>query len=161
MNRNSRFALVLTVALAAAGVASFIVYRVVASIPVREVEVASLKAVVAARSIPVGTIVTKITSSWCRGRREPRARLVHRGRRVVNRGASSRWPRTSRSPSRSLPRSVRAAGCRRRFQRHAGDLGPHQRGDGRRGLRHSWDPRGRPRHREEGHTRTSRSRGRS
>ncbi len=43
MNRNSRFALVLSVALAAAGAASFVVYRVVASIPVREVEVASLK----------------------------------------------------------------------------------------------------------------------
>ena len=59
MNRNSRFVLVLTVALAAAGAASFIVYRVVASIPVREVEVASHNAVVAAMPIPVGTIVTK------------------------------------------------------------------------------------------------------
>src|SRR5262245_8511791 len=59
MNRNARLALVLTVALGAAGVASFGVYRVVASIPVREVEVASLQIVVAARAIPVGTIVTK------------------------------------------------------------------------------------------------------
>ena len=59
MNRNARFALVLTVALGAAAAASFAVYRVVSSIPVREVEVASLQAVVAARSIPVGTIVTK------------------------------------------------------------------------------------------------------
>jgi pilus assembly protein CpaB len=58
MNRNARFALVLTIALAVAGAASFIVYRVVSSIPVREVEVASLQAVVAARPIPVGTIVT-------------------------------------------------------------------------------------------------------
>lgn len=59
MNRNARFALVLTIALAVAGVASFVVYRVVSSIPVREVEVASLQAVVAARPIPVGTLVTK------------------------------------------------------------------------------------------------------
>jgi pilus assembly protein CpaB len=59
MNRNARFALVLTVALGAAGAASYVVYRVVSSIPVREVEVASLHAVVAAREIPVGTIVTK------------------------------------------------------------------------------------------------------
>ena len=59
MNRNARLALVLTVALGAAGAASFVVYRVVAAIPVREVEVASLQAVVAARPIPVGTIVTK------------------------------------------------------------------------------------------------------
>jgi pilus assembly protein CpaB len=59
MNRNKRLALVLTLALAAAGAASFVVYRVVASIPVREVEVASQQTVVAAKSIPVGTIVTK------------------------------------------------------------------------------------------------------
>jgi pilus assembly protein CpaB len=59
MNRNARLALVLTVALGAAGLASFGVYRVVAAIPVREVEVVSLEAVVAAKPIPVGTIVTK------------------------------------------------------------------------------------------------------
>jgi pilus assembly protein CpaB len=58
MSRNTRLALVLAVALSAAGAASFVVYRVVSSIPVREVEVASLHAVVAAKSIPVGTIVT-------------------------------------------------------------------------------------------------------
>ena len=59
MSRNARLALVLIVALGAAGAASFGVYRVVAAIPVREVEVASLQAVVAARPIPVGAIVTK------------------------------------------------------------------------------------------------------
>jgi pilus assembly protein CpaB len=58
MNRNARLALVLIVALGAAGLASFGVYRVVSAMPVREVEVASLQAVVAARPIPVGTIVT-------------------------------------------------------------------------------------------------------
>ena len=59
MSRNARLALVLTVALGAAGLASFGVYRIVAAIPVREVEVVSLETVVAARPIPVGTIVTK------------------------------------------------------------------------------------------------------
>jgi pilus assembly protein CpaB len=59
MNRNKRLALVLAIALSAAGAASFVVYRVVMAIPVREVEVASLETVVAAKSIPVGTIVTK------------------------------------------------------------------------------------------------------
>ena len=59
MSRNARLALVLTVALGAAGAASFGVYRVVAAIPVREVEVASMHAVVAPKRIPVGTIVTK------------------------------------------------------------------------------------------------------
>jgi pilus assembly protein CpaB len=59
MSRNARLVLVLAVALSAAGAASFIVYRVVSSIPVREIEVATLEAVVAAKSIPVGTIITK------------------------------------------------------------------------------------------------------
>ncbi len=59
MSRNARLALVLAVALTAAGAASFVVYRVVSAIPVREVEVATLQAVVAAKSIPVGTIITK------------------------------------------------------------------------------------------------------
>jgi pilus assembly protein CpaB len=58
MSRNARLALVLAVALTAAGLASLVVYQVVSSIPVREVEVASLQTVVAAKSIPVGTIVT-------------------------------------------------------------------------------------------------------
>jgi pilus assembly protein CpaB len=59
MSRNARLALVLAVALGAAGAASFVVYRVVSSIPVREIEVASLQAVVAAKTIPVGTLVTR------------------------------------------------------------------------------------------------------
>jgi pilus assembly protein CpaB len=58
MSRNARLALVLAVALTAAGLASLVVYQVVSAIPVREIEVASLHAVVAAKSIPVGTIVT-------------------------------------------------------------------------------------------------------
>jgi pilus assembly protein CpaB len=58
MNRNARLGIVLTVALGAAGLASFGVYRVVAAMPVREVEVVSIETVVAARPIPVGTIVT-------------------------------------------------------------------------------------------------------
>ena len=58
MSRNARLALVLAVALTAAGAASLVVYQVVSAIPVREVEVASLHAVVAAKPIPVGTILT-------------------------------------------------------------------------------------------------------
>jgi pilus assembly protein CpaB len=59
MSRNARLALVLAVALGAAGAASFVVYRVVAAIPVREVEVKSTETVVAAKAIPVGTLVTR------------------------------------------------------------------------------------------------------
>jgi pilus assembly protein CpaB len=58
MSRNARLALVLAVALTAAGIASLVVYQVVSAIPVREVEIASQYAVVAAKSIPVGTIIT-------------------------------------------------------------------------------------------------------
>jgi pilus assembly protein CpaB len=88
MNRNARLALVLTVALVAAGMASFGVYRVVAAIPVREVEVASLQIVVAARSIPVGTIVTKDhvkLVAW--PQRNPVAGSFTKIEDVLNRGA--------------------------------------------------------------------------
>jgi pilus assembly protein CpaB len=59
MDRNSRLFLVLVIAIAVAGVASYAVYRAISRIPVREVEVASVQAAVAARPIPVGTIITK------------------------------------------------------------------------------------------------------
>ena len=50
---------VLVVAVVVAGAASYAVYRAVASIPVRQVEIATAKAVVAARSLPIGTLVTR------------------------------------------------------------------------------------------------------
>jgi pilus assembly protein CpaB len=88
MSRNTRLALVLAVALTAAGLASLTVYQVVAAIPVREVEVASLHAVVAAKSIPVGTIVTsehvKLVP-W--PARNPVPGAFNRIEAVVNRGA--------------------------------------------------------------------------
>jgi pilus assembly protein CpaB len=49
----------MAVATLMAGIASLGVYTAVKSIPVREVEVVSLQAVVAAKSIPVGTVLTK------------------------------------------------------------------------------------------------------
>ncbi|MGE4054718.1 MAG: Flp pilus assembly protein CpaB [Vicinamibacterales bacterium] len=58
MNRNARTALVLGVALLFASVASFLVYRAVQQIPVREVEVAQVFTIVAARPITVGTMLT-------------------------------------------------------------------------------------------------------
>ena len=58
MSRNARLALVLTRRARCRGRGQLVIYRVVAAIPVREVEVASLQAVVAAKPIPVGTIVT-------------------------------------------------------------------------------------------------------
>lgn len=59
MNRNTRTLLVVLIALAAAGVASYGAYRAIQSIPVREVEVAQIQLVVAARAVPVGTLLTK------------------------------------------------------------------------------------------------------
>ena len=57
MNREVRTILVLVVALAAAGLASFAVYRAIKGMPVKEVEVATQQVVVAARALPVGTLV--------------------------------------------------------------------------------------------------------
>ena len=88
MNRNARLALVLAVALGAAGVASFVVYRVVSAMPVREVEVASIEIVAAARPIPVGTIVTKDhvkLVAW--PQRSPVAGSFTKIEDVLNRGA--------------------------------------------------------------------------
>jgi pilus assembly protein CpaB len=57
MNRQIRTLLVLVVALAAAGVASFAVYRAVQRVPVRQVEIATQSVVVAAKALPVGVIL--------------------------------------------------------------------------------------------------------
>jgi pilus assembly protein CpaB len=59
MNRATRTAFVIAIALVTASVASYGVYRAVQQIPVREVEVASVHAVVASASLPVGTLVTQ------------------------------------------------------------------------------------------------------
>ena len=50
MNRQTRTLIVLVVAVAMAGVAAYLVYRVVTNIPVREVEVARRYQVVAAKT---------------------------------------------------------------------------------------------------------------
>ena len=57
MNRGVRTLIVLLVALLMAGVASFAVYRAIQRIPIREVEVASVPVVVAAKALPVGALV--------------------------------------------------------------------------------------------------------
>jgi pilus assembly protein CpaB len=58
MSRGARTLIVIVVALAAAGASSFVVYRAVQSIPVREIEVRSRSVVVAARPLDVGTLLT-------------------------------------------------------------------------------------------------------
>ncbi len=59
MNRNTRTLIVLAVAVLMAAIASFGVYMAVRSMPVREVEIARTQAVVAARPLQVGMMVTK------------------------------------------------------------------------------------------------------
>jgi pilus assembly protein CpaB len=59
MNRQSRTLIVLIVAVGAASLASFAVYKAIERIPVREVEIATQHAVVAAASMPMGTRLTK------------------------------------------------------------------------------------------------------
>lgn len=57
MTREIRTLLVLVVALAAAGVASFAVYRAIQRVPVKEVEVGTQNVVVAAKALPVGSLL--------------------------------------------------------------------------------------------------------
>lgn len=58
MNRRSRTIVVLVVAVLLAGVASFVVYRAVKRIPVRQVEVANYHVVVAAKPLSMGARLT-------------------------------------------------------------------------------------------------------
>lgn len=59
MNRQTRTLIVLVVALAAAGVASFGVYQAISSRPVVQVEMPTRYAVVAAAPMPLGTLLTR------------------------------------------------------------------------------------------------------
>jgi Flp pilus assembly protein CpaB len=59
MSRQTRTLIVVAVAVLVASIASFAMYRVIQQMPVREVEVASVTAVIAARNIPVGTMLVK------------------------------------------------------------------------------------------------------
>ena len=59
MNRQTRTLVVLVVAVLTASAASYAVYRAIASIPVRTVEVPTSFAVVAAKPMSMGTMVTR------------------------------------------------------------------------------------------------------
>jgi len=58
MNRTTRTLIVLAVAVVVAAVASLSIYRAVQRIPERQVEVASVYAVVASKPLPTGTLLT-------------------------------------------------------------------------------------------------------
>ena len=59
MKRATRMIIVLVVALAAAAVASYAVYRAIQTAPARTVQVPTVPVAVAARTLPVGTLLTK------------------------------------------------------------------------------------------------------
>jgi pilus assembly protein CpaB len=59
MNRQTRTLIVVAVALVAAGVSAYGVYAAISRIPVRTVEIATNHAVVAAKGMPSGTLLTK------------------------------------------------------------------------------------------------------
>ena len=59
MNRTTRTIVVVAIAVTVAGLASFGVYRAIANMPVREVEVRSLHQVVATRNLETGALLTK------------------------------------------------------------------------------------------------------
>jgi len=59
MNRATRTIIVLVVALGAAGAATFGVYRALQNAPVRTVELPTTPVVVAAKAMPIGTLLTK------------------------------------------------------------------------------------------------------
>jgi pilus assembly protein CpaB len=58
MSRTTRTLLVLALSLAVAAGASFLVFRQVQNIPIREVEVSNYQVAVAAKSLPMGTMLT-------------------------------------------------------------------------------------------------------
>ena len=59
MNRQMRTFVVLVIAVVVAAAASFAVYRAVTNIPVRQVEIATAKAVVASQALPMGELLTR------------------------------------------------------------------------------------------------------
>src|SRR5260370_44477 len=95
MKRQTRTLLVLVVAVAAAAGASWGVYKTIVSLPVREVEVATRQAVVAANAPPMATLLTKDSvqlAAWPAhstgvGPREASASITSRQREVKTRPA--------------------------------------------------------------------------
>src|SRR5690348_8555602 len=59
MNRSTRTAVVVALAVLVAAVASLAAYQAIRRMPVREVEVRSIAQVVAAVDLPMGTMITK------------------------------------------------------------------------------------------------------
>ena len=138
MSRNTRTLLVLVLALAVAGGASFMVYRAVQNIPVREVEVRNYFVAVAARPLPLGTMLqasdVKLVA-WP-AEQPGRRRSFSKIEEVVNRGLVDTRRRERADHRRQAgPGRLRRRPAADHHGRHAGDLGQGQRGHRRGRLR--------------------------
>ena len=146
MNRNTRTLIVLAVAVLMAGIASFGVYMAVRSMPVREVEIARVQAVVAARPLMVGTLVTKDDVKvvpWPAANKVPGS--FTEVERVVNRGVvGSLAENEPLTESQACCARLRGGPSANHHRGHAGVVDSRQR-DHRRGrLRDPRHPSGRP-----------------
>ena len=122
MSRNTRTLLVLGLALAVAAAASFMVYRAVQNIPVREVEVQSYFVAVAARPLPLGTMLTPadVKLVGVAGQRSQVAGGFTKVEEVVNRGLIDSVAENEPITASKLAPSARAPGCPRRSPRACG-----------------------------------------
>jgi pilus assembly protein CpaB len=90
MSRSTRTVLVLALSLIVAGGASFLVFRQVQSIPVREVEVSNYQVAVAAKPLPMGSLLSPTDVklvAWPQS--SPVAGAYTRVEDVVNRGLTA------------------------------------------------------------------------
>ena len=90
MSRSTRTLLVLLLSVLVAGIASFVVYQRVQAIPVREIEVRSYSVAVAAKALPMGSLLTATDVklvAWPQA--SPVAGAFTKVEEVVNRGLLS------------------------------------------------------------------------
>ena len=148
MNRNTRTAVVVAIAVVVAALASFGVYRAIEQMPVREVEVRSLYQVVAAMDMPMGTLITKDhvkLVAW------PASSPVSKGfttiESVLNRGliaSVSRQRTADRNEARAARSGRRPAALD--YRGHARRFREGERGHRRRRLRRAGHARRRDGH---------------
>ena len=134
--------------------ASYFVYRAVINIPVREVEVKSYYVAVAAKALPVGTMVApeRRQAGGVAGEQPGRRRLP-KVEEVVNRGLIA--PVVENEPLTSTKLAlarIRRGSAPDDRDRHARDFGEGQRGHRRRRLRGAWHARRRGRHNRQSKT---------
>ena len=148
MSRSARTALVIVVATVMASIATYGVYLAVSRIPVREVEVASTKIVVAIGTLPTGTqLQDKDLKLVAWPDQQPGSRLVHqdRGRHPPRPGGRGRRERAHHGEQAGTP-VVRRGSAADHSARDARHVGPRGRRRWRRRVRRARHARGRRGH---------------